>query len=172
MQETITTVAEKTFERYDELHPHGRVQSTILTTQPPRLASAPLIDVSAVALINCSGQVLAGFNTKRQVWDVPQGVVEAGETPIDAALRELEEEVGLFLLPSDLYCTAEFIHMTEEFIVPFRNRIFVVRAGVDITGVKNCEPHKCSKLAWFAPCQLPTPRGLSLRVLLTLLGRG
>ena len=32
MQETTTAVAEKTFERYDELHPHGRVQSTILTT--------------------------------------------------------------------------------------------------------------------------------------------
>lgn len=172
MQETTATVTEKTFERYDALHPHGRVQAAVLTTRPPRLASVPPIEVSAVALINSSGQILAGFNTKRQVWDVPQGVAEEGENPIDAALRELKEEVGLSLLPSDLYCTAEVSHMTEEFIVPFRNRIFVVRDGVDITGVENREPHRCSKLAWFAPCQLPMPRGLSLRVLLTLLGRG
>jgi bis(5'-nucleosidyl)-tetraphosphatase len=33
--------------------------------------------------------------TRRPVWEFPKGSVEAGETEIEAALRELQEETGL-----------------------------------------------------------------------------
>lgn len=32
--------------------------------------------------------------TRREHWTIPKGLVEAGETPIDAAYREFEEETG------------------------------------------------------------------------------
>ncbi|MEO8628399.1 MAG: NUDIX domain-containing protein, partial [Betaproteobacteria bacterium] len=33
-----------------------------------------------------------------KTWDFPKGRVEAGETPLDAAIREVEEETGLTTL--------------------------------------------------------------------------
>ncbi|NUR87205.1 MAG: NUDIX hydrolase [Nonomuraea sp.] len=35
-------------------------------------------------------------------WDVPGGHVEAGESAVEAAVRELQEETGLLLEPSEL----------------------------------------------------------------------
>ncbi len=38
--------------------------------------------------------LLRAFN----YWDFPKGIVEAGEAPLDAAIREVEEETGLTTL--------------------------------------------------------------------------
>jgi bis(5'-nucleosidyl)-tetraphosphatase len=38
--------------------------------------------------------LLRAFN----YWDFPKGIVEAGEQPLDAAIREVEEETGLTAL--------------------------------------------------------------------------
>jgi predicted NUDIX family NTP pyrophosphohydrolase len=35
--------------------------------------------------------------TKRPQWDIPKGEIEAGETPMIAAVRELQEETGIAL---------------------------------------------------------------------------
>jgi len=41
----------------------------------------------------------AGLRTHRSQWALPGGRCDSGETPIDAALRELHEELGLELEP-------------------------------------------------------------------------
>jgi 8-oxo-dGTP pyrophosphatase MutT (NUDIX family) len=43
------------------------------------------------------GELLLCHATGRDYWDLPKGVLDPGETPIDAALRELQEEAGLTL---------------------------------------------------------------------------
>ena len=157
---------------YDSHHPPGRPldpQSMIPTLQGA--GEDRVIKVAAVAVLNAAGQILVGLNKKRHVWDIPQGVVEEGELPVETALRELEEETGIpNVRPDDLESLALFRHKTPEFIFPWETTLYILD-HYDVSKAYNREPHKCEDLKWFAPVQLPHPRGLSLRILLNLLGR-
>ncbi len=44
-------------------------------------------------IFNTKGQIL--FIRRTSIWDLPKGKLEKGETPEDAALREVKEECGL-----------------------------------------------------------------------------
>lgn len=157
---------------YDSHHPHGKPldpQSLIPTLQGA--GEDHVIKVAAVAVLNAAGQILVGLNKKRHVWDIPQGVVEEGELPVETAIRELEEETGIQnVRQDDLVSLAIFRHKTPEFIFPWETTLYILDHH-DVSQAHNREPHKCEHLKWFAPVQLPHPRGLSLRILLNLLGR-
>lgn len=154
--------------RYDKHHPHGRPLST--NSIVPELSDEPLIKVAAVAVMNSSSQILVGYNMKRACWDVPQGLVETGELPIDAAVRELMEETGIDAATGNLELISVFKHKTPEFVHPWETHLYIVSCTESIRAV-NREPTKCTDLHWCAPVQLSSPRGLSLRILLNLLGR-
>jgi putative (di)nucleoside polyphosphate hydrolase len=50
-----------------------------------------------IMLLNCQGQVFLGRRIDMPVapaWQMPQGGIDPGETPRQAAMRELEEEIG------------------------------------------------------------------------------
>jgi len=49
-----------------------------------------------VVLINGDGQVFVAqrIDTEEPAWQMPQGGIDEGEGPFDAAMRELEEEIG------------------------------------------------------------------------------
>lgn len=49
-----------------------------------------------ILLFNPAGKVFVGqrIDNRTEAWQMPQGGVDDGETPEQAALRELEEEVG------------------------------------------------------------------------------
>ena len=49
-----------------------------------------------IMLLNSQRHVLVGqrIDNPTDAWQMPQGGIDPGETPVDAALRELEEEVG------------------------------------------------------------------------------
>lgn len=67
-----------------------------LKTLEARPASA------AVLIENSTGELLIVKACYKPHWSVPGGVIDAGETPLQAALREVAEEVGLTLRPADL----------------------------------------------------------------------
>ena len=50
-----------------------------------------------VMLINVERKVWVGqrLDNKLEAWQMPQGGLDPGETPLDGALRELEEETGI-----------------------------------------------------------------------------
>ena len=64
---------------------------------PQEIAKLPYRPCVGVMLLNRDGEVFVGQRKDRDLdaWQMPQGGVEKGEAPNEAALRELEEETGV-----------------------------------------------------------------------------
>jgi putative (di)nucleoside polyphosphate hydrolase len=62
-----------------------------------QIAALPYRPCVGVMLLNRAGCVFAGqrVDNPADAWQMPQGGIDAGESPREAALRELGEEVGL-----------------------------------------------------------------------------
>jgi len=68
--------------------------------------SLPLLFVTAIALTDAQGRVLLAQRPEGKdmagLWEFPGGKVEAGETPEEALVREIKEELALTLRAKDL----------------------------------------------------------------------
>jgi putative (di)nucleoside polyphosphate hydrolase len=64
---------------------------------PEEIARLPYRQNVGVMLMNHAGEVFVGQRLDSEVaaWQMPQGGIDKGEAPRDAALRELEEETGV-----------------------------------------------------------------------------
>ena len=57
----------------------------------------PYRPCAGVMLLNRDGQVFVGqrLDSTLEAWQMPQGGIDQGEAPLDAAIRELREETGV-----------------------------------------------------------------------------
>jgi putative (di)nucleoside polyphosphate hydrolase len=64
---------------------------------PEDIAALPYRPCVGVVLTHRDGRVFAGQRAgmSAPAWQMPQGGIDAGETPVQAAYRELEEETGV-----------------------------------------------------------------------------
>ena len=64
---------------------------------PEDIAKLPYRPCVGVMLVNGEGKVFVGqrIDNDAPAWQMPQGGIDEGETPLEAALRELGEETGL-----------------------------------------------------------------------------
>ena len=78
-----------------------------------------IILVSAVVLIDPDGRVLLAQRPEGKsmagLWEFPGGKVEAGETPEDALVRELHEELGIETWSSCLAPLTFASHTYDDF---------------------------------------------------------
>ncbi len=64
---------------------------------PDAIAALPYRRNVGVMLVNAAGEAFVGqrIDSETPAWQMPQGGIDAGESPREAALRELEEETGV-----------------------------------------------------------------------------
>lgn len=76
----------------------------------------PLVLVAAVALIDPDGRVLVAQRPAGKamagLWEFPGGKIEPGETPEDALIRELREELSINVIES---CLAPFTFASHAY---------------------------------------------------------
>ncbi|MTV55072.1 NUDIX domain-containing protein [Massilia buxea] len=86
------------------------------------------LDTSCGTLIvNASGQLLLCHVTGTAHWDIPKGMLDAGETPLAAARRELFEEAGLSFDAERFQDLGRFDYRRDK-----RLHLFRVDAGDDL----------------------------------------
>ncbi len=89
------------------------------TTEPDpigTIADVPIILVVAVALVDIDGRVLIARRPERKsmagLWEFPGGKVDPGETPEQALIRELREEIGIDVTEN---CLAPFTFASHRY---------------------------------------------------------
>lgn len=97
-----------------------------MTVQQFDPSSLPAKTIGAgVLLRNARGEVLLVEPTYKETWEIPGGVVETGESPREAAVRECKEELGVELSVGIPAC----IHYAPMVRLPADGVMFVFDAG-------------------------------------------
>jgi 8-oxo-dGTP diphosphatase len=108
---------------------------------------------AACAIFDRDGRVLLVHHTYGRLnWEVPGGLVEAGESPDEGALRELVEETGL---------VGRIVRLTGVYFEPDHPLggmlHVVVRVDVDGDQVPAPSSPEISEVGWWPIDQLPRP---------------
>lgn len=102
--------------------PNGQEHEVTVVRHVPSVVIIPIASDGRVILIR---QYRASVD--RELWELPAGSLNPGETPEDAAARECEEEIGLVprslervcgLLPAPGFCDEELIFFRASGLEP------------------------------------------------------
>lgn len=111
----------------------------------------PLLLVSAVALIDTDGRVLLSKRPKGKtmagLWEFPGGKVEKGETPEEALIREIKEELYLDISESCLAALTFASHRYSDFHLLMT--LFACRVWRGIV-----KPREGQEIKWVQPMRL------------------
>lgn len=90
-------------------------------------------------VVNEQGALLIGHSTGSARWDLPKGLIEPGERPIDCALREAREEFGLAFAPDRLRDLGRHPYYRGKDL-----HLFAVASST-----AECPPERCNCTSYF-----------------------
>ena len=109
-------------------------------------ADRPIIKVTGVVLRRANGDVLTVRKRNTGMFMFPGGKPEAGETPLDTAIREVEEELGLMLAPEDLVPVGEW--MTDAANEPGHGLHSHVFMGLNLLAETPVPAREIAEIRW------------------------
>ncbi|WP_126286680.1 NUDIX hydrolase [Burkholderia stagnalis] len=86
-----------------------------------------------VVILDGAGRVFLAHATDTTHWDIPKGQGEPGESPLQAALRELLEETGMVFAPGRLVDLGRFVYRHDKDL-----HLFAVRVADDEVDPARC----------------------------------
>lgn len=123
-------------------------------TAPDYTATLPTKrSAAAVAFNDGAGRVLLVEPTYKPYWEIPGGGIEADESPYAAAVREVNEELGLVVKPGRL--------LVVDWVPPRETRteglMFVFSGGVlsaAAVGLLRLPAEELRRWAWCGPAEV------------------
>ncbi|HEU0192056.1 MAG TPA: NUDIX domain-containing protein [Mycobacterium sp.] len=119
-----------------------------------RIGHEPLWLIGVTAIVIRDAQVLLVERADNGAWTPVTGIVDPGEEPADAAVREVREETGVTAAPVRLvwvHATAPVVHVNGD-RAQYLDHVFLMRWVAD-------EPHpaddESTDARWFALDALP-----------------
>lgn len=112
------------------------------------------IEVVAAVIFDAEGRIFAtqrGYGDWKDWWEFPGGKIEAGETPEQALVREIREELDTDIEVGDLLRTIEYDYPS------FHLTMHCFRCAVP-NGTIVLKEHEAAK--WLAPAELTSVRWL------------
>ncbi|AIO42525.1 NUDIX domain protein [Burkholderia cenocepacia] len=102
-------------------------------------SGAPRTVSCGVVMLDGAGRVFLAHATDTTHWDIPKGQGEPGETPAEAALRELREETGIELDAARLIDLGRFAYRHDKDL-----HLFAVQVADD-----EIDPARCTCTSLF-----------------------
>jgi len=106
-----------------------------------------MVNLGAAVVIRDGQQIVLVQRDDFEVWTVPGGAVEAGESVGDAAIREAREETGL---------EVELTHLVGVYSRPTWDSHAVIFAARVIGGTARPQAGESLEVRWFDVAALPT----------------
>lgn len=109
------------------------------------------IEAAGGFIENRNGSVL--FIYRREKWDLPKGKIDSGESPCEAALREVTEETGLFQLEvkTELPSTYHIYKLNDKLMLKRTYWFKMQFIGEELPFPQQDED--ITKVTWFSPFQ-------------------
>ena len=122
-----------------------------------------LIGVSAY-VEDGEGRVLLGRRADTGEWALVYGINEPGEEPADTVAREVAEETGVDVVPTDLVRVSaqhyETVYANGD-RTQYLDLMFVCRLAEGGSSVPSVADDESLEVGWFAPDALPEPLAAS-----------